>query len=279
MIEGVVTSDSPLAGHTPAQLDLASAHGVGLLVVSRSGKRILQRLASVRRRPGDVVVLKGAAETMAEVLGALWVLPLAERNITLGRSKRSWVPASVLAAAMVLVGLHAVSVQVAFFSAAVVLLRLRCLTMHEAYETVERPALLLLGALIPLSEAVHRTGGSELIAGWLSTPVVHSPPAGALAVVMVVMPFLHHAPRMFVMGPIAASLAVKLGLNPDAFMMAVALGAGCDFVTPIGHQCNTLVMEPGGYHFGDDRRLGAPLSLLVILAGVPPIVLVWGLHK
>jgi di/tricarboxylate transporter len=283
VIEGVVTGGSPLVGHTPAQLDLASAHGVGLLAVSRSGKRILQRLASVRLRAGDVVVLKGAAEPMAEVLGALQVLPLAERSITLGKSKRSWIPASVLAAAMVLVGLHVVPVQIAFFGAAVVLLLLRFMTMHEAYEAVEWPVLILLGALIPLSEAVHRTGGSELIAGWLSTAVAHLPPVGALAVIMVVVmvvtPFLHNAPTVFVMGPIAASLAVKLGLNPDAFMMAVALGAGCDFVTPIGHQCNTLVMGPGGYRFGDYRRLGAPLSLLVILAGVPLIVLVWGLHK
>ena len=283
VIEGVVTGDSRLVGCTPAQLDLASAHGVGLLAVSRSGKRILQRLASVRLRAGDVVVLKGAAETMAEVLGDLRVLPLAERSITLGRSKRSWVPVSVLAAAMLMVGLHVVPVQIAFFSAAVVLLLLRFMTMHEAYETVEWPVLILLAALIPLSEAVHRTGGSELIAGWLSTAVAHLPPVGALAVIMVVVmivtPFLHNAPTVFIMGPIAASLAVKLGLNPDAFMMAVALGAGCDFVTPIGHQCNTLVMGPGGYQFGDYRRLGAPLSLLVILAGVPLIVLVWGLHK
>jgi len=283
VIEGVVTGASPLVGHTPAQLDLASAHGVGLLAVSRSGKRILQRLASVRLRTGDVVVLKGAAEPMAEVLGALRVLPLAERSITLGKSRRSWIPASVLALAMALVGLHAVPVPVAFFSAAVALLLLRFMTMHEAYETVEWPVLILLGALIPLSEAVHRTGGSELIAGWLSSAVAHLPPVGALAVVMAVVmavtPFLHNAPTVFIMGPIAASLAMKLGLNPDAFMMAVALGAGCDFVTPIGHQCNTLVMGPGGYRFGDYRRLGAPLSALVILTGVPLIVLVWGLHK
>jgi len=211
------------------------------------------------------------------------VLPLAERSITLGKSKRSWIPASVLAVAMVLVGLHVVPVQIAFFSAAVVLLLLRFITMHEAYETVEWPVLILLGALIPLSEAVHRTGGSALIAGWLSAAVAHLPPVGALTVIMVVVmvvtPFLHNAPTVFVMGPIAASLAVKLGLNPDAFMMAMALGAGCDFVTPIGHQCNTLVMGPGGYRFGDYRRLGAPLSVLVILARVPLIVLVWGLHK
>ncbi len=283
VIEGVITSGSSLVGRTPAQLDLASAHGVGLLAVSRSGKRILQRLASVRLRAGDVVVLKGAAEPMAEVLGELRVLPLAERSITLGKSKRSWLPAAVLAAAMLLVGFHLVPVQVAFFSAAVLLLLLRFMTMHEAYETIEWPVLILLGALIPLSEAVHRTGGSELIAGWLSAAVAYLPPVGALVVIMVVVmivtPFLHNAPTVFVMGPIAASLAVKLGLNPDAFMMAVALGAGCDFVTPIGHQCNTLVMGPGGYRFGDYRRLGAPLSVLVIVVGVPLIVLVWGLHK
>ena len=283
VIEGVITGDSPLVGHTPAQFDLAQAHGVGLLAVSRSGTRILQRLASVRLRAGDVVVLKGAAGPMPEVLGELRVLPLAERSITLGQSKRSWVPAAVLAAAMVLVGLNLVQIQIAFFGAAVLLLLLRFLTMHQAYETVEWPVLILLGALIPLSDAVRRTGGSELIAGWLTAAVSPLPPVGALAVIMVVVmivtPFLHNAPTVLVMGPIAASLAVKLGLNPDAFMMAVAIGAGCDFVTPIGHQCNTLVMGPGGYRFGDYRRLGAPLSALVVLAGVPLIMLFWGLHK
>ena len=87
-----------------------------------------------------------------------------------------------------------------------------------------------------------------------------------LIAAMVVTPFLNNAATVLVMAPIAASFAAQLGYRPDAFLMAVAIGAGCDFLTPIGHQCNTLVMGPGGYRFGDYARLGAPLSLLVIAA-------------
>jgi di/tricarboxylate transporter len=109
------------------------------------------------------------------------------------------------------------------------------------------------------------------------------PPSGAVALVMVaamaVTPFLNNAATVLVMAPIAASFANQLGYRPDAFLMATAIGAACDFLTPIGHQCNTLVMGPGGYKFGDYSRLGAPLSLIVIVVGVPLILLVWPIAK
>ena len=141
------------------------------------------------------------------------------------------------------------------------------------------PILIMLGALIPVSQALHKTGGTDLIADWLSATAVVLPPWGAVALIMVaamaVTPFLNNAATVLVMAPIAASFAKSLGYNPDPFLMAVAIGAACDFLTPIGHQCNTLVMGPGGYRFGDYARLGAPLSLLVVLIGVPLIALVW----
>jgi di/tricarboxylate transporter len=282
VVEGVVTGDSKLVGRTPAQLDLSRRHGLALLAVSRSGQRIGQRLSTVRLATGDVVVLKGRAAALPEALGELRVLPLAERSIALGRSRRSWIPIGVLAVAMGLVAANVVSVTVAFFGATVVLLLLRVMTMHEAYETVEWHIIVLLGALIPLSHAVTETGGSALVAGWLNGAVHGAPPMLALGIVLVitmaVTPFLHNAPTVLVFGPIAASLAVKLGLRPDPFLMAVALGAGCDFLTPIGHQCNTLVMGPGGYRFVDYPRLGLPLSLLVVAAGAPLIALFWPLR-
>ncbi|MBV9117486.1 MAG: SLC13 family permease, partial [Acetobacteraceae bacterium] len=282
VVEGVVTGDSKLVGRTPAQLDLSRRHGLALLAVSRSGQRIGQRLSTVRLAAGDVVVLKGRAATVPEALGELRVLPLAERSIALGRSHRSWIPIGVLAVAMGLVAANVVSVTVAFFGATVVVLLLRVMTMHEAYETVEWHIIVLLGALIPLSHAVTETGGSALVAGWLNVAVHGAPPMLALGIVLVitmaVTPFLHNAPTVLVFGPIAASLAVKLGLRPDPFLMAVALGAGCDFLTPIGHQCNTLVMGPGGYRFVDYPRLGLPLSLLVVAAGAPLIALFWPLR-
>src|SRR3979409_2767090 len=86
---------------------------------------------------------------------------------------------------------------------------------------------------------------------------------------MAVTPFLNNAATVLVMAPIAATFAKSLGYSPDPFLMAVAIGAACDFLTPIGHQCNTLVMGPGGHRFGDYWRLGLPLSLIVVIVGVP----------
>ena len=180
---------------------------------------------------------------------------------------------------MLLVAFDMVPIAIAFFGAAVVLLLLRSLTLREAYDSVEWPILIMLGALIPVSDALRTTGGTDLIAGWLAAVAQHLPPLGALALIMVaamaVTPFLNNAATVLVMAPIAASFAKSLGYSPDPFLMAVAIGAACDFLTPIGHQCNTLVMGPGGYRFGDYWRLGLPLSIIVVVVGVPLIALVW----
>jgi di/tricarboxylate transporter len=281
VVEGVVTADSPLLGRTAAEIDLQRRHGVALLAVSRSGQAVTRRLAVLRFRLGDVVILKGEVEQLPAILGDLRVLPLTGRDIALGQRRRSLVPALVLAGAMGLVGLNLVPVAVAFFGAAVTLLALRALAMREAYETMEWSVLVLLGALIPVSETIRTTGGTELIAGWLSVAAGLVPPLAAVALMMVaamaVTPFLNNAATVLMMAPIAASLAERLQLSPDAFLMAVAIGAACDFLTPIGHQCNTLVMGPGGYRFGDYWRLGLPLSVIVVAVGVPMIALVWPL--
>jgi di/tricarboxylate transporter len=156
------------------------------------------------------------------------------------------------------------------------------LRMRDAYAALDGPVLILIGALIPVGEAIHATGGADLVAGWLSIALVHVPPLGAMTLIMglamISAPFMHNAPTVLVFGPIAASVALRLHLNPDAFLMSVAVGAACDFLTPIGHQCNTLVMAPGGYRFSDYPRLGAPLSVLVLALGPFLIQAVWPLR-
>jgi di/tricarboxylate transporter len=140
----------------------------------------------------------------------------------------------------------------------------------------------LIGALTPISEAIHTNGGTALITHGLASLLTGSYPivvlGGIMLASMLCAPFLHNAPTALILAPIAVGLAQRLGLNPDAMLMAVATGAGCDFLTPIGHQCNTLVRGPGGYRFGDYARLGLPLSFLVILLGTPLIAAVWGLR-
>jgi di/tricarboxylate transporter len=137
----------------------------------------------------------------------------------------------------------------------------------------------MLAALIPVSDTLRTTGGSDLIAHALGDIAKGLPAWGALGLILVaamaVTPFLNNAATVLVMGPIAAGFATDLGFRPEAFLMAVAIGAGCDFLTPVGHQCNTLVFGPGGYRFSDYPRLGLPLSLLIILISIPALLFVW----
>jgi di/tricarboxylate transporter len=173
-------------------------------------------------------------------------------------------------------------VGIAFFGAGLAIILFGSLTVREAYESIEWPLLVMIGALIPVSEAIRSTGGADVIAAALAN-VAHSlPPWGTVALIMAaamaLTPFLNNAATVLVMAPIAAVFAHDLGYRPEAFLIATAMGAGCDFLTPIGHQCNTLVFGPGGYKFRDYARLGAPLSLLVVLFGTPLILMVWPLH-
>lgn len=282
-VEAVIGPDSLLIGDAAGHLALHERYNVNLIALSRSGERFTTRLRDIRLAAGDVIVLQGHLSEMPEVLRVLGCLPLASREIRLGSVRRGLIPIGILVGAMVMAGSGAVPVSIAFFGAALLVVLCGSLSLREAYATVEWPLLVMLGALIPVSEAIRTTGGTDLIAAGLSSIAHTLPPYGALGLIMIaamaLTPFLNNAATVLVMAPIAASFASRLGFEPDAFLMAVAVGAGCDFLTPIGHQCNTLVMSAGGYRFWDYARLGAPLSLLVLLVGVPLIMMVWPLRS
>jgi di/tricarboxylate transporter len=225
------------------------------------------------------VVVQGPLDILPERMRELGLLPLAERPIRLGGMRTSLLPVAILVAAMAATAAGIVPVAVAFFAAAALMMLTGAIGPREAYDHIEWPILIMLGALIPVSEALRTSGGTDLIADWLSSTAAGLPVWAALGLILVVAmavtPFLNNAATVLVMAPIATLFAGDLGYRPEAFLMAVAVGAGCDFLTPIGHQCNTLVMGPGGYRFSDYARLGAPLSLIVILVAVPLILIVW----
>lgn len=283
MIEAVVRPGSPLIGESAQRQDLYGRYGVNLLGVSRAGYRLKQHLRSVRLQVGDGVMLQGGERAIPGVLQALGLLPLAERDVRLGGMRRLIAPAAILTCAMLLVAFQVLPVAAAFFGAAVLMVVSGALKMREAYSALDGPLLVLIAALIPVSEAIQTTGGADLIGAWLSgvfqgqTPLLAL--GGVMAIAMAATPFLNNAATVLIVAPVGASLAGRLGLNPDPFLMAVAVGAACDFLTPVGHQCNTLVMMPGGYRFSDYPRLGAPLTLLVLLVGTPLIALVWPLAR
>ncbi|HEV2899422.1 MAG TPA: SLC13 family permease [Pseudaminobacter sp.] len=281
-IEAVIGEHSILIGWSAQRLALYDRFNVNLLAVSRKGERLSQRLGAITLRLGDVIVLQGNRQALPEILRDLGLLPLAERPILLGTVRRGIVPVLILAGAMGSTALGLLPVQIAFFAAAVAMILFKVLPMREIYSAVDGPILVMLATLIPVSDSLRSTGATDVIAGWLAGVGATLPAYGALGLILVVAmaitPFLNNAATVLVMAPIAAGFAASLDLRPEAFLMAVAIGAGCDFLTPIGHQCNTLVMGPGGYKFSDYPRLGLPLSFIVVLVAVPMLMLVWPLN-
>jgi di/tricarboxylate transporter len=281
VVEAVVMRNSPLVGCASTELRLRDRHGVSLIAISRQGQAITTHLRDVRFQAGDVLVLQGDLDDMPETLKNLDCLPLVDRATGLGRRRQELLPLILVALAMVSVALNLIPVTAAFFGAAVLVVLFGVLTLREAYDAIELPILVLLACLIPISDAISSTGGAELIASGLAVAAAALPPVGAVSLALVaamaLTPFLNNAATVLIMAPVGASLAGKLGLHAEPFLMAVALGAACDFLTPIGHQCNTLVMGPGGYRFGDYSRLGLPLSIIVIVVGTVLIPLFWPL--
>jgi di/tricarboxylate transporter len=278
-VEAVIGEHSSLIGRSVQQLTLFDNTGLNLLAVSRRDKRFTERLGEIRFQNGDVIVLQGDLDELPDLLRQWDCLPLVQRGLRLGSVRNGIVPLVILAAAMGSTALGLVPVPLAFFAAAVLMVLSRTIPLRDVYSHLDAPILIMLAALIPISDSLRTTGGTELIANWLSQTASGLPPFGALALIMVaamaVTPFLNNAATVLVMAPIAATFAADLGFRPEAFLMAVAIGAGSDFLTPIGHQCNTLVMGPGGYRFGDYWRLGLPLSILVVLVAVPMLLWVW----
>lgn len=281
VIEAVIASSSVLVRQSAGRMLLQQRYGVNLIAVSRAGQRLTKKLGEIVLRAGDVIVLQGPLSRLPERMRDLGTLPLAERSLRLGSSKRRWLPLIILAVAMTVTASGYVPVAVAFFAAAGLMMATGALPLKEAYEGVEWPILIMLGALIPVSDTLRTTGASDVLATWLAHVAASLPPWGAVALILVaamaLTPFLNNAATVLVMAPIAAVFAHDLGYRPEAFLIATAMGAGCDFLTPIGHQCNTLVFGPGGYRFSDYARLGAPLSLLVVLIGTPLVIWTWPL--
>ncbi len=281
-VEAVVTMDSPLVGRSAQGIALRRRYDVNLLAVSRAGQKRAARLQTHELQPGDVVVLQGWEKSLPGTLAELGLLPLADRSLALGRSTQGFIPLAVLAAAVVLMSMKLVDVAIGFFAAALLVVLLKQITLKAAYEAIEGPVLVLLAALIPVAKSLQATGVTDLIGQNLALAGQGIPGFAALAmmigVAMVLTPFLNNAAAVLMLGPVAGVVATSLGYKVDPFLIGVALGCACDFLTPIGHQNNLLVMGPGGYRFGDYWRLGLPLSIMVIVVGTPLILWAWPLQ-
>lgn len=280
LIEAVVTPGSQLVGRSANRLNLRERYSVNVVAVARQGHRLKQRLADIRFRSGDILLVQGFEETLPGNLRTLGCLPLAERGLAFGREKRLGLAGGLFAVAIVSIVAGWVTPPVALVACAVAMVLAGLLEASDAYKAIDWSVVVLLAAMIPVGQALETTGGADLIARQILAISEGQAPWLVLSIILVGTMLLsnvvNNAAAAILVAPIALGVAGQLGLSSDATLMAVAIGASCAFLTPIGHQSNALVMEPAGYRFGDYWRLGLPLSVVVTATAVPVILWVWG---
>jgi di/tricarboxylate transporter len=281
LAEAIVTAESSLVGRTTSALGLRERYGVNVLAVARQGHRLRQRLGRTRLAAGDILLVQARDESMQSALNELGCLPLASRGLRIGRPRKVLLAGSILAVALALIALDLAPAAPALVGAALVMVLTGLIAPGEMYDSIDIPVIILLAAMLPIGHALETTGASELIASGLLDAASAAPPAAMLALLMAAVMLLsnvvNNAAAAVLAAPIAVNLADGMAASADPFLMTVAVGASCAFLTPIGHQSNALVMVPGGYKFGDYWRMGLPVSVLVLVAGVPMILWVWPL--
>jgi di/tricarboxylate transporter len=282
LMELVVRPESALAGRSASDLLLRSRYGLNLLAVSRDGARARARLRTLRLRPGDLLLMQGPSDTLAEFAGDFGCVPLAERELRIPDRGKAITASLIMIAAVAVAALGLLPSAVAFAAGVLASMALRTVPPRAVYEAVDWPVIVLLAALLPVAGAMQSTGAADLVARLLLDTLARGDAVIGLALIlvttMVLTDLMNNAATAAVMAPIGMGAAAQLGVNPDTFLMAVAIGASCAFLTPIGHQNNTLILGPGGFRFGDYWRMGLPLDAIVIAVALPALLLFWPLQ-
>ena len=279
--ELLVKPDSSLIGRSASSTRLRSRYSINLLAISRQSHRSIKRLRSTLIQSGDVLLMQGSTEDIGEFASDYDCVPLAARAINIPDPRQANLALGIMLLAIAAAAFGLLSAAIAFASGVLAYMLLRLIPLRAVYESIDWPVIVLLGALIPVAGAMSSTGAADLLARLLMENLAQGNAIITLTLLLVVTmtlsDFMNNAATAAVMCPIALSAASQLGVSPDALLMAVAIGASCSFLTPIGHQNNTLILSPGGFRFGDYWRLGLPLEILVVLISVPLLLWVWPL--
>jgi di/tricarboxylate transporter len=279
LIEAVVPENARIEGRSALSLRLLYRHGITLLGVSRKGKTFRDRVRKLDVSAGDVLLLLGPTERLDDVVNWLGCLPLQQRDLQVIQRKKAWIAASSFMLAIAAATAGILHLPEALALVCMVMIGFNIVPLREIYTSIEWPVIVLLGSMIPIGVALESSGGTALIAQQIVDFAQGYGPVVVLTLLMVVTmtlsDVLNNTATTVIAAPIAIDIAGRLAVNPDPFLMAVAIAASCAFLTPIGHKNNTLVMGPGGYRFGDYWRMGLPLEIIVILVSIPMILLVW----
>ncbi|MGD9387365.1 MAG: SLC13 family permease [Gammaproteobacteria bacterium] len=281
LVEVTILPGSTLLELSASRVRLRTRYGINLLAVSRRGRRSLARLRTMRFKAGDVLLLQGPEETITEFANETGCVPLAARSLRLPDRRKMVLATGIMLLAVAGAALGLLPAAISFAAGVLATMALRTLPLRQVYQSIDWPVIILLGALIPVAAAMETTGAADLVARLLLDNIAQGNAVIGLVVVLVVSmtlsDLMNNAATAAIMCPIAIGAAAQLGVNADPYLMAVAVGASCAFLTPIGHQNNTLILGPGGFRFGDYWRLGLPLEILVVLVGVPMLLWVWPL--
>ena len=279
--EFVVRPESAIVGRSATNLRLRTRYGLNLLAVSREGAQSRARLRTLRFRPGDLLLMQGPPEALAGFAADTGCVPLAGRDLRLFDRRQALIATLIMAAAVGVAALGLAPAAIAFAGGVLASMALGTVPPRAVYDAIDWPVIVLLAALLPVAGAMEATGAAGLLADVLLETVAGGDAVAALVVIMVVTMFLsdvmNNAATAAVMCPIAIGAAQALDVNADTLLMAVAVGASCAFLTPIGHQNNTLILGPGGFRFGDYWRLGLPLEALIVALATPLLLVFWPL--
>jgi len=281
IIEVVVTEQSRINGKTAQSVGLAWRQRSVLMGISRQGKKIKAQIRKTTVETGDILLILVPQDTEGDVTEWLGCLPLAGRGLAVTEDKKMWLAIGLFAGAVIAAAFGIIYLPVALGLVVVGFVLSKIIPLSELYTHIEWPVVVLLGSMIPLGAALETSGGTQLIAGALIGVTEGLPAWAVLTVLMVVTmtlsDVLNNTATAIVAAPVAIQMAQTLGVDPDPFLMAVAVAASCAFLTPIGHKNNTLILGPGAYSFGDYWRMGLPLEILVVAVSIPAILVFWPL--
>ena len=281
-IEVMITPGSRLIGRKYDFFLKLAFEELNLLGLWRKGSKYRTRLTRETFKAGDVLLLGVRdldEEDVSNKIKHLGLMPIRQRELqTIPSRSRLLKGLIFFSLSIFLVSFNYLSAAAAFLLCVLGFARIKIIDSNF-YREIDWPIIVMLAAMIPIGTALQTTGLSDVIASsiseyasdlslfWILFTI--------LLVTMATTDIINNAATAVIMAPISTGIALELGYAIEPFLMVVAVGASCAFLTPIGHQCNTVVMGPGNYKFTDYWRLGLPMDILIILVSIPMILFVW----
>ena len=281
LIEVILAPRAEVEGRTLKAIRFRERYGIQVLAMWREGLVLQQGVADRLLRFGDTMLMQGPRERIDLLRLDPNFLVLTQEVDTRLPSRRALPAGILLVLSLALAATGAVPIGIATLAGAVAMLLTGCLSMEEAYRSIEWKAVFMIAGMLPLAVALQTTGTASILGQALVglTGHVGTLTTGAvlLLATMILSLLVGGQTSAIIMAPVAIEAATLSGADPRAMAMGVAIGCSLAFLSPLGHPANMLVMGPGGYTFRDYVRLGAPLSLLSFGVALAGLHWFWGL--